>query len=69
MVVLIDVLNIGHLFLKWEIIHVQFGKWMKPRGINYFSSRKVIDFIQSVGMVYVKNQETIILEVSLILNV
>lgn len=50
------VFNVDHLFLKWEIIPIQLGKWVKYCGINYLSNRKVISFIQSLGVVYVKNQ-------------
>lgn len=29
------VLNVDHLFLKWEMIPIQRGKWMKYCGILY----------------------------------
>ena len=49
------VFSVGHLFLKWEVIPIQFGKWVKYCGISYVFQIGY-QFIQSLGMVYVKNQ-------------
>jgi hypothetical protein len=49
---------------------MQSGKWIKYCGINCFSIRKIVSFIGLLGIVCVKNQETIIPpEISLILTV
>lgn len=39
---MVVVLNVNHLFLKAEMIPIQFGKWIKYCGINYiFQVEKV----------------------------
>lgn len=53
------VLNVDHLFLKWG--DDTYTVWQMDKILShqlYLSSRnfQVIDFIQSLGMVYVKNQ-------------